>query len=88
MPTVKTKTKVKQPRIASVPGQVRRARVGRVQFAYMKAPGAVYAFEVGGTVEVFCDHEKNSERVRGWSKALLFRLTTNWSPCNFAPMFS
>ncbi len=35
------------------------------QFAFMKAPGIEHAFEVGDTVEVFCDHEKNRERIRG-----------------------
>lgn len=74
MPTTKTKTKVKQPRAASAPGPVRRARGGRVQFAYMKAPGAAYAFEVGDTVEVFCDHEKDSERVRGWVKGIVVQV--------------
>jgi len=74
MPTAKTKTKVKQPRVAPAPGPVRRVRGGRVQFAYMKAPGAAYAFEVGDTVEVFCDHEKNSERVRGWVKGIVVQV--------------
>ncbi|MEW5942134.1 MAG: hypothetical protein AB1750_20910, partial [Chloroflexota bacterium] len=26
------------------------------QYSYMKAPGAEHVFEVGDTVEVFCDH--------------------------------
>ena len=36
------------------------------QFSYMKAPGARHDFQVGDTVEVYCDHEKNRDRVRGW----------------------
>jgi len=36
------------------------------QFAYMKAPGVTHDFQVGDSVEVYCDHEKNRERVRGW----------------------
>ena len=32
----------------------------------MKAPGITHDFQVGDVVEVFCDHEKNRERVRGW----------------------
>src|SRR5512134_1435277 len=36
------------------------------QYNYMRAPGAAHDFQVGGTVEVVCDHEKNRERVRGW----------------------
>jgi hypothetical protein len=47
---------------------------GRVQFAYMKAPGTAYSFEVGDTVEVFCDHEKNGERVRGWVKGIVVQV--------------
>ncbi len=74
MPTAKIKTKVKQTRGVSASGPARRARGGRVQFAYMKAPGAAYAFEVGDTVEVFCDHEKNGERVRGWVKGIVVQL--------------
>jgi len=49
--------------------------MGRVpQFAYMKAPGIEHAFEVGDTVEVFCDHEKNSDRVRGWIKGIVVQV--------------
>ena len=36
------------------------------QYNYMRAPGVAHDFQVGDTVEVFCDHEKNRERVRGW----------------------
>jgi hypothetical protein len=50
----------------------RALRAGRlVQFAYMKAPGVEHAFDVGDTVEVFCDHEKNSDRIRGWIKGIV-----------------
>jgi hypothetical protein len=38
----------------------------RPQYNYMRAPGMAHDFQVGDTVEVFCDHEKNRERVRGW----------------------
>lgn len=38
----------------------------RPQYAYMRAPGISHDFQVGDSVEVFCDHEKNRERVRGW----------------------
>lgn len=44
------------------------------QFAYMKAPGSEHAFEVGDTVEVFCDHEKNKERIRGWVKGIVVQV--------------
>lgn len=44
------------------------------QFAYMKAPGMEHAFEVGDTVEVYCDHEKNRERVRGWVRGTVVQV--------------
>ncbi len=50
----------------------RSARVN--QFSFMKAPGVEYAFEVGGGVEVFCDHEKNKERIRGWVKGIVVQV--------------
>ena len=47
---------------------VRKPKALRIppQYAFMKAPGAAHDFQVGDTVEVYCDHEKNKERVRGW----------------------
>jgi hypothetical protein len=44
------------------------------QFAYMKAPGSEHAFEVGDNVEVFCDHEKSKERIRGWVKGIVVQV--------------
>lgn len=44
------------------------------QFAFMKAPGIEHAFEVGDTVEVFCDHEKNRDRIRGWVKGIVVQV--------------
>ena len=44
------------------------------QFTYMNAPGALDAFDVGNTVEVFCDHEQNGERVRGWIKGTVVQV--------------
>jgi len=40
----------------------------------MKAPGADSGFDVGDTVEVFCDHEKDGERVRGWVKGVVVQV--------------
>ncbi len=51
---------------------VRMARVS--QFTFMKAPGIADAFDVGDTVEVFCDHERNGERVRGWIKGIVVQV--------------
>lgn len=44
------------------------------QFAFMKAPTPEHAFEVGDNVEVFCDHEKSRERVRGWVKGIVVQV--------------
>jgi hypothetical protein len=44
------------------------------QFSFMKAPGIEHAFEVGGGVEVFCDHEKSKERIRGWVKGIVVQV--------------
>jgi len=44
------------------------------QFKYMKAPGLEHEFEVGDTVEVYCDHEKSRERIRGWVKGIVVQV--------------
>jgi hypothetical protein len=44
------------------------------QYAYMKAPGLAHDFQVGDTVEVFCDHEKNKERIRGWLRGTVVQV--------------
>jgi hypothetical protein len=44
------------------------------QYSFMRSPGAEHAFEVGDTVEVFCDHEKNNERLRGWLKGIVVQV--------------
>jgi hypothetical protein len=44
------------------------------QFAFMRSPGAEHSYEVGDTVEVFCDHERNGDRVRGWLKGIVVQV--------------
>ena len=44
------------------------------QFNFMKAPLTEHAFEVGDVVEVFCDHEKSRERIRGWIKGIVVQV--------------
>ena len=44
------------------------------QYNYMRAPGIAHDFQVGDTVEVFCDHEKNRERVRGWISGIVVQV--------------
>lgn len=56
-------------------GEERKSKGPRVpQFAYMKAPGHDYDFQVGDTVEVYCDHEKNKDRVRGWIRGIVVQV--------------
>ena len=43
-------------------------------YSYMRAPGAEYIFEVGDTVEVFCDHERDSNRIRGWLRGIVVQV--------------
>ncbi|MEW6085393.1 MAG: hypothetical protein AB1607_12430 [Chloroflexota bacterium] len=44
------------------------------QYNYMKPPGAMHDFQVGDTVEVYCDHEKNRDRVRGWIRGIVVQV--------------
>ncbi len=44
------------------------------QYNYMRAPGLAHDFQVGDTVEVFCDHEENRERVRGWISGIVVQV--------------
>jgi len=44
------------------------------QYNYMRAPGIAHDFQVGDTVEVYCDHEKNRERVRGWINGIVVQV--------------
>jgi hypothetical protein len=78
-PVDKTKVRVVNriapPRVPSAAEERRLMRSVRApQFAYMKAPGIAHNFEVGNTVEVYCDHEKNKERVRGWIRGIVVQV--------------
>jgi len=44
------------------------------QFPFMKAPETEHSFDVGDTVEVFCDHEKNGQRIRGWMRGIVVQV--------------
>jgi hypothetical protein len=72
---VRVVNRISPPRVSSN-GEERKASKGlRVpQFAYMKAPGLAHDFQVGDTVEVYCDHEKNKERVRGWVRGIVVQV--------------
>lgn len=56
-------------------GDVPRSKGSRLpQFSYMRAPGSEHDFQVGDTVEVYCDHEKNKDRVRGWIRGIVVQV--------------
>jgi hypothetical protein len=50
---------------------------GRAHYAFMRDPGLEHNFDVGDTVEVFCDHERGTERVRGWLKGIVVQVDNN-----------
>ena len=70
------KIKTKQIKAVTSAPERRHIRDDRIgtQISYMKAPGAEHAFEVGDSVEVFCDHEKSNDRVRGWIKGIVVQV--------------
>lgn len=47
---------------------------GAQQYNYMKAPGSDTGFDVGDSVEVFCDHELDHERTRGWIRGVVVQV--------------
>ncbi len=81
-PEIKEKPRVEPVRVVnkiSPPhtnnGDERKGKGMRVpQYAYMKAPGIAHDFQVGDTVEVYCDHEKNKDRVRGWIRGIVVQV--------------
>jgi hypothetical protein len=70
-PTALVVKRVMNPLVARRP--IKRSQRAN-QFAYMKMPGLEHEFEVGDTVEVFCDHEKSRERIRGWVKGIVVQV--------------
>ncbi|HNR46119.1 MAG TPA: hypothetical protein PKH92_14435 [Anaerolineaceae bacterium] len=41
---------------------------------FMRPPDPQYHYEVGDTVEVFCDHDKSGERIRGWLRGIVVQV--------------
>lgn len=73
--TVNLANQIRQPvKPASKKTSVRLSATNSNPFTFMKAPRPEYAFEVGDAVEVFCDHEKGRERVRGWIKGIVVQV--------------
>ncbi len=44
------------------------------QVPFMRPPEHEFSFEVGDIAEVYCDHEKGGERVRGWLKGIVVQV--------------
>lgn len=44
------------------------------QYAFMKAPGNLHDFIVGKKIEVYCDHDKSKERIRGWIAGVIVQV--------------
>jgi hypothetical protein len=44
------------------------------QAPYMKPPDQDRLYEVGDIVEVFCDHQKAGERIRGWLRGIVVQV--------------
>ena len=71
--TINLSSQIRQP-VKPVLRKASLAESNTSLFNFMKAPRAEYAFEVGDTVEVFCDHELSRERVRGWIKGIVVQV--------------
>lgn len=41
---------------------------------FMRPPDVEFEYQVGDTVEVFCDHEKGGERIRGWLRGIVVQV--------------
>jgi hypothetical protein len=41
---------------------------------FMNPPDPECGHDVGDTVEVFCDHEKGGQRIRGWLKGIVVQV--------------
>ncbi|MBA4420631.1 MAG: hypothetical protein C0391_05745 [Anaerolinea sp.] len=41
---------------------------------FMRDPEPEFSYEVGDSVEAFCDHEKSTERIRGWLKGIVVQV--------------
>ncbi|MCB0103392.1 MAG: hypothetical protein H6635_01745 [Anaerolineales bacterium] len=66
-------SQIRQP-VKTVAKKQARGSGSAAPFNFMKAPRPEYAFDVGDNVEVYCDHEKGNERVRGWIKGIVVQV--------------
>lgn len=60
--------RIAAPRITTGGNKKKKAKSTRSapQYAFMKEPGDLHDFKVGRKIEVYCDHDKSKERIRGW----------------------
>ncbi|HKJ40135.1 MAG TPA: hypothetical protein VJ972_15280 [Anaerolineales bacterium] len=54
--------------------KVSRAPRVQPQYAFMKAPGNLHDFQVGKKIEVYCDHDRSKERIRGWIDGVIVQI--------------
>lgn len=50
---------------------------------FMRDPEPESSYDVGDLVEVFCDHEKGNERIRGWLKGIVVQVDTKMVAVQF-----
>lgn len=50
---------------------------------FMRPPEPEHNFEVGDIVEVFCDHDKGGERIRGWLKGIVVQVDSKMVAVQF-----
>ena len=71
-------TNIRSKRDARSAAGRRPSRGGRMgQISYMRDPDLGHTFEVGDNVEVYCDHEKDKDRIRGWLKGIVVQIANN-----------
>lgn len=50
---------------------------------FMRNPDPEFRFDVGDIVEVFCDHEKSGQRIRGWLKGIVVQVDSKMVAVQF-----
>ena len=62
----------KNTRASSINNRARGGRMG--QISYMRDPNLEDTYAVSDKVEVYCDHEVDEERTRGWLKGIIVQI--------------
>jgi len=50
---------------------------------FMRPPESELGFDVGDIVEVYCDHEKSGQRIRGWLKGIVVQVDSKMVAVQF-----